>query len=95
MAHGDVQRYKCKRCGCGASAQTESMFYFSKRRLDLQRIYSRLRGGSSMRDIGREFGCSRTAIANAVLRLGRQSMAAHITSHHRDLCVAVLRIALI
>ena len=30
-----------------------------------------------MRDIARELGCSRTAIANAVLRLGRQAMGAH------------------
>ena len=31
-----------------------------------------------MRDIGRELGCSRTAVANAVLRLGRQAMAMHL-----------------
>ena len=31
-----------------------------------------------MRDIARELGCSRTAIGYAVLRLGRQAMAAHL-----------------
>jgi hypothetical protein len=31
-----------------------------------------------MRDIAREVGCSRTAVATAVLRLARQAMAAHI-----------------
>ena len=31
-----------------------------------------------MRDIGRELGCSRTAVATAVLRLGRQAMGAHL-----------------
>jgi hypothetical protein len=56
------------------------MHYFAKRRLDFARVFSRLRGGSSLRDIGRELGYSRTAVANAVLRLGRQSMAAHIVS---------------
>jgi hypothetical protein len=60
------------------SEQTESMHYFAKRRLDLGAIFSRLRGGSSLRDIGRELGCSRTAVANAVVRLGRQAMASHV-----------------
>lgn len=80
LAHGEVQRWVCKECGCGCSNQTESMHYYAKRRLDLARVFSRLRGGSSLRDIGRELGYSRTAVANAVLRLGRQSMAAHIVS---------------
>lgn len=76
IAHGEVQRYRCRLCGTGCSAQTESMHYYAKRRLNLRLIRSRLRGGSSMRDIGRHCGCSRMAIANAALRLGRQSMAA-------------------
>jgi len=80
LAHGEVQRWVCKSCGYGCSDQTESMHYYAKRRLDFRRVFSRLRGGSSLRDIGRELGYSRTAIANAVLRLGRQSMAAHIVS---------------
>ncbi|MFW5880643.1 MAG: hypothetical protein ACOCU9_03340 [Spirochaetota bacterium] len=58
--------------------QTESMHYYAKRRLDLPEILSRVRGGSSLRDIGREVGCSRTAVANAVIRLGRQAMASHV-----------------
>ncbi len=81
-AHGTVQRYRCKRCGRLVSDQTESMHYYAKRRLRLREIQSRLRGGSSMRDIGREMGCSRTAVANAAVRLGRQAMA----SHARVLC---------
>jgi hypothetical protein len=58
--------------------QTESMHYYAKRRLKLPEILSRVRGGSSLRDIGREIGCSRTAVANAVIRLGRQAMACHL-----------------
>lgn len=68
----------CKGCGKWMSEQTESMHYYAKRRLDLGQIYSRVRGGSSLRDIGRELGCSRTAVANAVVRLGRQAMASHV-----------------
>jgi transposase-like protein len=77
-AHGTVQRYQCRVCGKGLSSQTESIYRGSKLRLDLRRVYSRLRGGSSLRDIGREIGCSRKAVGNAVLRLGRQAMAAHV-----------------
>lgn len=58
--------------------QTESMHYYAKRRLDLAEIFSRVRGGSSLRDIGREIGCSRTAVGNAVVRLGRQAIACHV-----------------
>ena len=79
LAHGEVQRYRCKRCGKGMGDQSESMHYYAKRRLDLAAILSRLRGGSSQRDIGRELRCSRTAVANAVLRLGRQAIASHAT----------------
>jgi hypothetical protein len=53
------------------------MHYYAKRRLDLPDILSRIRGGSSLRDIGRVIGCSRTAVAHAVVRLGRQAIASH------------------
>jgi hypothetical protein len=59
------------------SDQSCSIHYFAKRRLDLKRIFTRLRGGSSMRDIARGLGCSPAAISNAVLRLARQAMACH------------------
>ena len=78
IAHGTVQRYVCTRCGKYMGDQTESMHYYAKRRLDLGEVLSRVRGGSSLRDIGREIGCSRTAVANAVIRLGRQAMANHV-----------------
>ena len=78
IAHGTVQRYRCKHCGKWMGHQTESMHYYAKRRLDLAEIFSRVRGGSSLRDIGREIGCSRTAVANAVIRLARQAMACHV-----------------
>ena len=90
-AHGRVQRYRCIECGTRLSAQTESIHYFAKRRLNLKRVFERLRGGASMRDIARFEHCSPKAIANAVLRLGRQSMAAHLQmltglEHSGELC---------
>ena len=77
-AHGRVQRYRCRGCGARLSGQTESVHYYAKRRLDLRLIFTRLRGGSSMRDIARSIGCSPKAVGAAVLRLGRQAMAAHL-----------------
>ena len=77
VAHGVVQRYRCTLCQRGMSEQSGSIHYYAKLRLDLRRIFTRLRGGSSMRDIARELRCSRTAIANAVMRLGRQAIASH------------------
>lgn len=75
--HGSVTRYRCKQCGKSLSDQTFSLFYYTKRRVDLRRVFTRLRGGGSLRDIAREHGVSRTAIQTAVFRLGRQAMAAH------------------
>ena len=77
VAHGKVQRYRCRGCHLGMSDQTRSVHYYAKLRIDLKRIFIRIRGGSSMRDIARGLGCSRTAIANAVVRLARQAMASH------------------
>jgi len=77
VAHGTVTRYRCKQCGRTCSSQTESIFYYTKRRLNLPIVYSRLRGGSSLRDIARSFGVSRTAVTTSLFRLGRQAIAAH------------------
>ena len=74
-AHGRVPRIRCKCCGTTAGDQTFDITYYAKHRADLQAIYSRQRGGSSCRDIAREMHLSRNAVANAILRLGRQAMA--------------------
>jgi len=76
---GSVQRYRCRGCGRRLSEQTESIHYFAKRRLNLRRIFTRVRGGSSLRDIARSEGCSPDAIGYAVLRLARQAMAAQMS----------------
>jgi hypothetical protein len=54
------------------------MHCYAKRRLDLAEVFSRLRSGSSQRDIAREIGCSAPTVGNAMLRLGRQAMASHV-----------------
>jgi transposase-like protein len=82
-AHGSVQRYRCLLCGHCSSDQTESVHYFAKRRLPLKAIYLSLLGGASLREIARRYSISCPAVANALLRLGRQSMAAHLTLLHR------------
>ena len=76
-AHGIVQRYRCRACNRGMSEQTRSIHYYAKRRVNLKQVFTRLRGGSSMRDIARGLGCSRTTVSNAVMRLARQAMASH------------------
>lgn len=77
IAHGTVQRVRCRVCGRTASTQTFSVNYYAKRRLPLEPIYRRLRGGSSLRDVARTYRVSPTAIRSVVYRLARQSMAAH------------------
>lgn len=77
-AHGTVQRFQCKDCGKTCSAQTESLHYYAKRRAPLRGIRECLTGGETMREIARRYHLSTTAIANAVIRLGRQAMAGHL-----------------
>jgi len=53
------------------------MHYYAKRRVELGDVFDRVRGGGSLRDIGRCLGYSRTTVASAVMRLGRQAIACH------------------
>lgn len=78
LAHGTVQRYRCTSCGHTFSDQTESLHFFAKRRLPLVAIWNCLLGGSCLREIARRYHTSRPAVQNAILRLGRQAMAAQI-----------------
>jgi len=77
-AHGAVRRVRCRHCGATASTQTESLHYFAKRRLPLSAVWLSLLGGASQRDIARRYGVSPMAVQGAVLRLGRQAMAAQL-----------------
>jgi len=76
LAHGEVQRYRCRLCRRTTSAQTESVHYFAKRRLPLFAVWRSLLGGASQREVAWRYGFSPMAIQNGVMRLGRQAMAA-------------------
>ena len=78
LAHGTVQRYRCRTCGKTTSDQSESIHYYAKRRLPIRAMVSSLNSGSSLREIGRRYGVSCAAVRNGVLRIGRQAMAAQI-----------------
>jgi len=75
-AHGRVQRYRCRRCRHTLSDQSESLQYFAKRRLPLLAIWLSLLSGASLREIARRYHLSPPTVQSAVLRLGRQAMAA-------------------
>lgn len=60
------------------SDQSESLQYFAKRRLPLRAVWTSLLGGASLREVARRYGVSPPTLQNAVLRLGRQAMAAHL-----------------
>jgi len=77
-AHGTVRRYRCKICHATVSDQTESIYYFAKRRVPLRAATACLNSGSSLREIARRYRVSSAAVRTAVLRLGRQAMAAQI-----------------
>ena len=77
-AHGTVQRYRCRGCRHTVSDQTESVHFFAKRRLPLQALWFSVLSGSSLRECARRYSVTPQCIQNAVLRLGRQAMSAHL-----------------
>ena len=77
-AHGEVQRYRCRTCGHTLSDQSESVHYYAKRRVCLKAVWLSLVGGSSLREIARRYHTSPQVVQNALLRLGRQAMAAQL-----------------
>lgn len=77
IAHGTIQRFRCRLCGRTCSTQTESMHFAAKRHLPLQAICACLLEGASQREIARRYRVSPMTIHNAVIRLGRQAIAAH------------------
>ena len=77
LAHGEVQRFRCVACRRTCSEQTESLHYYAKRRVPFREVQLSLAGGSPMREIARRYRFTPAVIERAVIRLGRQSMAAH------------------
>lgn len=72
--HGSVARFRCLGCGKVFSAQTFSVDYYVKRRIDLRSLLVLLRSASSVRSMARFFGCSTGTIANRLDRLTRQAL---------------------
>jgi hypothetical protein len=73
-----VRRFRCRHCGTTASTQTESLHYFAKRRLPLVAVWLSLLAGASQREIARRYRTTPMAVQGAILRLGRQAMAAQL-----------------
>lgn len=88
-AHGQVTRFRCRFCGTTCSTQTESMHFAARHRLPLQAIVSCLLEGASQREIARRYRVSPMTIHGAIIRLGRQAIAAqavmlsHLTPRRR------------
>jgi transposase-like protein len=77
-AHGHVQRYRCRACHHTFSDQSLSLHYFAKRRLPLFAMWCSLLEGASLREIARRYHTSPPSVQTALLRLGRQAMAAQL-----------------
>ena len=77
-AHGSVQRYQCRHCRRTFSDQSRSLHFFAKRRLPLQAIWRSLLEGASLREIARRYHTTSSTVQTAILRLGRQAMAAQL-----------------
>ena len=75
-AHGLIQRYRCRCCGHALSDQTHSLHYYAKRHLPLGALWSSLVAGSCLREIATRYRLSAQTVQQALLRLGRQAMAA-------------------
>lgn len=72
---GQVQRFRCKLCGRGFSAQTFSLDYYAKRLLDYPRL-AQLRGSCvGVRASGRVLGVDKKTIENKLMRLSHQAVA--------------------
>ena len=76
VAHGTIRRFRCRHCGTTCSTQSESMHFAAKRHLPLRMISTSLLEGASQRDIARRCGVTPMTIHNAIIRLGRQAIAA-------------------
>jgi len=76
-AHGPVQRFRCRHCGCRFSSQTFSIDYAVKRKVPYRRLFSLLISCAGIRDMGRILSVSPTCITNRISRLARQALAVH------------------
>ena len=75
--NGEVARFRCKCCSRGFSAQSFSLDYYAKRRLDYRRLMGLLISCAGVRQSARYLGVSCGTVENKVMRLARQALAAH------------------
>jgi transposase-like protein len=91
-SRGAIQRYRCRACGTGFSAQTFSLDYMARRAVNYTRLFELLVSSSGIRDMARILKVSPHCITNRISRLSRQAMAVHsellATLHLREELVA-------
>jgi len=74
-AFGQVQRYRCRRCGFHFSQQTFHLDYHVKKPVSYRQVFEGITGGGGLRGIGRCLQISHQGIANRIGRLARQGLA--------------------
>lgn len=77
LTFGSVPRFRCKSCRRGFSAQTFSLDYFAKRRLDYRVIHNRINAGAGIRNIARDMNVKDAAITNRINRMARNALLAN------------------
>ena len=75
-AFGQVQRFRCSRCGKTFSRQTFRVDYYAKQVVDYDDLAGRLSSCESLRAIGRALGRSCDSVSNRISRAARQALAA-------------------
>ena len=89
-AFGFIQRFLCLRCSHRFSAQSFSIDYYAKRRVDYHQIETQLKSTGSVSDLSRDLSVSTDTITNRIGRLARNALAIHAAlrpkgSLHEDL----------
>jgi hypothetical protein len=72
-----VSRFKCRACGTTFSTQTYSIDYYTKRKVDYERLLAQHASAESGRALARNLRLSCGTIANRLDRLARQGAALH------------------
>ena len=82
---GPVPRFRCRGCHRTFSAQTFSIDYYAKRKIDYRNLERLGASSVSVRALGRSIGCSCGSVLNRFDRLARQSLACHARLRPRAL----------
>jgi transposase-like protein len=74
LLYGTNQRYQCKSCQTTLSNRSFSVDLYTKRTVDLRRIFFSINAGTGIRSLARQLGVNKSVIVNRLQRLSRQSM---------------------